>query len=843
MVVETLGVELCKVLELQPGGERLLLRAGVGWQEGAVGRALVGAGKDSQAGYTLLSEEPVIVTDLRHETRFSGPSLLHAHGVVSGLSVIIPAASEPFGVLGAHTREPRTFTHDDTRFLQSVANLLATAIGRLKAEGALRTSRDQLGIILQGVADGITVQDRSGRLVFANNAAARIIGYESAEALLKAPMLDFLARFELLDEAGQPFSLERLPGRLALAEAKEASELVRFRVVATGEENWSLVKATPVFDESGQVEMAVNIFQVVTELKRAEWSQRILAEAGKLLTASLDYEQTLAILAQMAVPNLADWCAIHVLAEDNSIEPLVVAHADPEKVNLAQAVQRRYPPTWDSANAVARVLRSGQAEFYPDITEEMLAQSARDPEHYRLIRQLQPKSVIILPLAARGRSLGTLTLIWTGPRRRYAPADIALAEELARRAALAIDNARLYGESQKLNAELEAQVSRRTGQLQSVITKLRSEIAERKRAEEALRKSEALLKSLFDSAPDATILVSREGLIEDVNAQVETMFGYPKVALIGKRVDLLLPHRLRRRHTGLRRAFFLDPRTRQMGAGLELFGMRQDGSEFPVDIMLSPVTIDNELLVISAVRDISERKLLETELAEVQRRLLESGEAERVHLAQELHDGPIQDLYAISYQLEIASGGEEPDSDMKFASETLQRVIAQLRSICGELRPPALAPFGLEKAILAHLDQMREQYPQLLIEHELMSDGQNLPESIRLALFRIYQHAFSNVIRHSGASRLQVNFRFDDQHAILEIIDDGCGFELPVRWVELARKGHLGLVGTVERAEAIGGRVDIISSPGHGTHFRVKVPVAEGQSKVYSRGLFRFRTV
>jgi PAS domain S-box-containing protein len=138
VVAETLDIEYCKVLELLPGEDALLLRAGVGWKEGLAGRATVGTDVDSQAGFTLASDEPVIVDDLRTETRFSGPALLSEHGVVSGMSVVIGGQDHPFGVLGVHTTARRTFNHDDTNFLSAVANVLAVAIERSRAEGRLR---------------------------------------------------------------------------------------------------------------------------------------------------------------------------------------------------------------------------------------------------------------------------------------------------------------------------------------------------------------------------------------------------------------------------------------------------------------------------------------------------------------------------------------------------------------------------------------------------------------------------------------------------------------------------------------------------------------------------------
>ena len=141
-VARTLGVQYAKIVEVLPGSEELLWRAGVGWREGLVGRQKEDAGLGSQAGYTLLSDEPVIADDVREETRFRPPPLLLEHGVVSSMTVVIPGHERPFGVLGAHAKERRTFSGDDVNFLQAVANVLAAAIERTLAEQALRESRE-----------------------------------------------------------------------------------------------------------------------------------------------------------------------------------------------------------------------------------------------------------------------------------------------------------------------------------------------------------------------------------------------------------------------------------------------------------------------------------------------------------------------------------------------------------------------------------------------------------------------------------------------------------------------------------------------------------------------------
>ncbi len=173
---EVLRVEYCKVLELLPDGKALLL-AGMGWHPGLVGQATLGSGTDSQAGYTLLSDQPVIVDDLRTETRFSGPPLLHEHGVVSGMSVVIAGGSgKPFGVLGAHTKVHRKFSAHDVRFLQEVANILGQAVVRNRAEAKLAAERQKFSMILDVVSPYVVLLTPDYHVAFANQEFRRRFG-------------------------------------------------------------------------------------------------------------------------------------------------------------------------------------------------------------------------------------------------------------------------------------------------------------------------------------------------------------------------------------------------------------------------------------------------------------------------------------------------------------------------------------------------------------------------------------------------------------------------------------------------------------------------------------------
>lgn len=175
-----------------------------------------------------------------------------------------------------------------------------------------------------------------------------------------------------------------------------------------------------------------------------------LAEASALL-GSLEYETTLQQIARMAVPSITDWCAIDLLDEHNRLQRIVTAHVDPEKVALALELEARYPTDPASPDGISTVLRTGQPQFYPHVSDELLAQGARDEEHLRILRELGLHSVLIAPLSARGRTLGTISFVCSGEERPLSADDATVLTEVARRAGLAIDNARLFREAETAN--------------------------------------------------------------------------------------------------------------------------------------------------------------------------------------------------------------------------------------------------------------------------------------------------------------------------------------------------------------------------------------------------------
>jgi len=187
------------------------------------------------------------------------------------------------------------------------------------------------------------------------------------------------------------------------------------------------------------------------EAQVAEWRSNFLAAASSVLSSTLNYEATLAHVARLCVPDLADWCAVDIREEDGSIKRLAVTHVDPSKVEWAHELQKRYPPDRDAPRGVPQVLRTGLSEIYPEITDEMLALAAKDEEHLQILRSLGFSSAMLVPLVAHARTHGVITFISAESGRRYGAQDLALAEGLARRAAVAIENSKLYEAAQNAN--------------------------------------------------------------------------------------------------------------------------------------------------------------------------------------------------------------------------------------------------------------------------------------------------------------------------------------------------------------------------------------------------------
>jgi PAS domain S-box-containing protein len=382
---------------------------------------------------------------IAHSYHSAAVAPLLARGRTLGaLSLLRLGDSEPYG--GA-----------DLELASELARRAALAIDNARLFTEVRRVEQRLEAVLINIAEAITMTDAHGRMVFANQAAAELLGATTPAELTSAPPGTIWERFLVTDEHGRDLDLERMPGRRLLAGQGAEPLLVRNIVRASGEERWLIVRSSPVTDpDSGHVVYAVNVFENITEVKRAQLAESFMAEASRVLASSMDYNDTLQRIARLAVPQLADWCAVDVLGEDGEIERVAVHHSDPSRLTLAEQLDRGYRPTRDDPVGVAEVIRGGHARLYTDIDPRALAEYSRDSAHLALLEAIGATAVIIVPLAAPARTIGAITLVSSESMRRFSHADVALAERLGRRAGTAVESARLYTERTRIAKVLEA---------------------------------------------------------------------------------------------------------------------------------------------------------------------------------------------------------------------------------------------------------------------------------------------------------------------------------------------------------------------------------------------------
>jgi PAS domain S-box-containing protein len=317
---------------------------------------------------------------------------------------------------------------------QQAVRLASEEAARAAAESSERFARENL----ETIADPFVVHDAQRRFRYINARAAEVLGASG-----RSPQ-DLIGKvvWELYPQIVGT-EVER-----GMRRAVEQRIPYSFEARAADGYRWSSLFCYPLPDGGLATQ-----WKDITERKRAEEAARYLARASEVLSESLDYERTLSDFAKLVVPELADWCSVEIVGDDGALVQLAVAHADPQKVKWARELSRRYPPNPDAPTGSPKVIRTGEPELYPEIPDELLVAGAVDDEHLRIIREVGVRSAIVVPLVAHERTLGALTLIAAESGRRYGHADLALALELARRAALAMDNARLH------RAELEARVT------------------------------------------------------------------------------------------------------------------------------------------------------------------------------------------------------------------------------------------------------------------------------------------------------------------------------------------------------------------------------------------------
>lgn len=326
---------------------------------------------------------------------------------------------------------------------------------RRKTEG----ERAMLAAIIESSDDAILSKTLDGVITSWNRAAERMYGYAAEEVIGRH--ISIIAPPELSGE------LQEIMSRLRRGERVEHLETVRVR--KDGRRLDVSVTVSPVRSSSGRLVGASTIARDITEQKRAERRLRFIAEASRVLASSLDYETTLEQMARLAVAALGDYCLVDLVEADGRIRRVAASHRDPARQQLVERL-REYPPDPSQAGGVGKVLRTGQPEIVGDIPDEALGSLVRDEEHLRVARELGVKSFLTVPLVARERTVGALTFASARAQRDYTPEDVAYAQEIAARAALAIENARLYSRAQEVNRVMDEFLATLSHELRTPLT-------------------------------------------------------------------------------------------------------------------------------------------------------------------------------------------------------------------------------------------------------------------------------------------------------------------------------------------------------------------------------------
>jgi signal transduction histidine kinase/PAS domain-containing protein len=324
-------------------------------------------------------------------------------------------------------------------FLGVSALIVALALRLRSARRTAAQSEAFSRAILESMSDPLVVHDAEWRFQYINEPAMQMFRtskHHLPASLIGQRLWDLYPDLPdtVFGENLQRAARERIP--------------ISFEAYYPERGEWSDLNCYPLANGG-----LVTAWKNVTERHQADEAQRYLAQASALLGKTLNVDESLQSVADMVLPDLADWCRVDMLASDGSIRHVAVAHSDPEKVKWAQQLAEKYPPAMDAPAGLPNVLRTGVAEVYPDITEEMLADGVPDPEYLELLKTVQFRGVIIAPIVSPRGVLGAITLVSAESRRRYGERELSLAVELGRRAGIAVENARI------LEAEKTARAS------------------------------------------------------------------------------------------------------------------------------------------------------------------------------------------------------------------------------------------------------------------------------------------------------------------------------------------------------------------------------------------------
>jgi PAS domain S-box-containing protein len=664
--------------------------------------------------------------------------------------------------------------------------------------------------IFDAIPIGVISVDLLGKIQYMNRAARLLLG-EPDQTLVLA---QWPQKFGLyLRDDSVLYPEDKLPLARALdGETVEAEGMI-LRKGGDQRGIWISMSSKPISNEQGIIDGALACIQDIshrkqTELSREKQVQRIEALYNFLYTiaeAGNDLNKIMNLAVEFTAEVFGGLSTIALLNVEGDKLKVGAFH---DTTRAAQAFLRKLlDPNFEyehSQTLAGSVIQSGESLLLPSITAEQL-QAVTLPVFEEFVREFGIQSVLIVPLMGKTGVVGTINLSRHPGDKPFNVEDQSFVTDIAYHVARAIEKYRLF---------------------ESLLT----EVTERQSAKQALARSEERFHSIFESVTVGVKVLEVNGDILQTNSAFQEMIGYTEAELVGRKFyDFLYLE-------DIGQAIKLFQDVKRKGTShfrFEHRAIHKDHSILWVKTIFTVIqhgTGDRApVFIVGIVENITEQKRLEAEMAELNSRLQSSVELERLRVAQELHDGPMQSLHSAIYRVEELRSKADPQfgDDLKDVKDTIQSVLQDLRATAKELRPPTIFNFGLENAIRSHANDIIEKHSQFNIHLSLAHDRQILPEKVRLALFRIFQQSMANVIRHSEATDIRVRFSFDAEEAHLEVSDNGKGFEVPPNWMEFVRHGHYGLAGAAERATALGGVLNVESKSGKSTTVRVTIPWME----------------
>jgi PAS domain S-box-containing protein len=383
---------------------------------------------------------------------------LRSLGIRSSIVTPIRARNRNLGtltVIAAWSGD--SYGSDDVRFAQILAGRIGLALDNAGLFSDLESIERRMDTVMSILDEAVVIHGTDGELVFANPAAAQTLGYETSEEAISTPAARIPERYAIRDEAGNEVGAEALAGRQARSEAPAAPRTLRIIDRASGRERWMRTKAQGIKGTSGEILYTVTAIEDVTDVKRAEFTQRLLGRTGELLSDADDYRRTLERVPQLLVPEFADCCSIEMPRDDGRLERVALSHCDPERLLRLRQVRERFPISADADTPLGHALRHGEAQLVT-IDDRRLRDVSTDPEHLEALREMRIGSVIVAPMLVGGETVAALTLINHEGSRIFDSDDLATSVEVARRAALAIENARIADERVRVADALQREL-------------------------------------------------------------------------------------------------------------------------------------------------------------------------------------------------------------------------------------------------------------------------------------------------------------------------------------------------------------------------------------------------